>query len=65
MVAEGLARVAKGADRVAAAAKAPGAPPPAAAAAELISRLREAQEAAHKGRIAMWRYGDCTSDDER
>lgn len=33
-------------------------------AKEFVSRLREAQEIAHKSRAAMWRYGDCQSDDE-
>ncbi|KAG5176046.1 hypothetical protein JKP88DRAFT_270898 [Tribonema minus] len=63
MVGEGLARLAKRAEKAVAAAQQSGAPA-AAAAAELVARLKEAQEAAHKGRVAMWRYGDCTSDDE-
>eukprot|EP00953_Heterococcus_sp_UTEX-ZZ885_P010818 6299-Heterococcus_DN1.PRE.2 len=53
-----LARVAKGAERAVARHNAP------AAAKELVKKLREAQDQAHKGRVAMWRYGDCESGDE-
>lgn len=33
-------------------------------ALEMVARLKEAQEIAHKSRAALWRYGDCQSDDE-
>jgi hypothetical protein len=58
LICAGLARVAKGAERAVARHNAP------AAAKELVKKLREAQDQAHKGRVAMWRYGDCESGDE-
>lgn len=33
-------------------------------AKEMVARLKESQEIAHKSRAALWRYGDCQSDDE-
>ena len=33
-------------------------------AKEMVAKIRESQEIAHKSRVALWRYGDCCSDDE-
>ncbi|CAM9394274.1 unnamed protein product [Choristocarpus tenellus] len=54
LVSQGLARVSKTANQEA----------KSQLAKDLVSRLRESQEVAHKSRVAMWRYGDCESDGE-
>lgn len=55
---QGLARVSKRADRLAAKL--------APAASTLLADLKEAQEGARRGRLCMWRYGDVAdSDDEQ
>lgn len=54
---QGLARVSKRADRLAAKL--------ASGAANLVADLKEAQEGARRARLGMWRYGDVAdSDDE-
>lgn len=58
MVEQGLARVSKRADKLAAKLAFPG-------AANLVADLKEAQEGARRARLGMWRYGDVAdSDDE-
>jgi staphylococcal nuclease domain-containing protein 1 len=56
LVAEGVARLDRRAAKTSAAKSLPG--------ADLLKKMSEAQDAAHRGRVAMWRYGDCASDDE-